>query len=152
ALEQIAVDSRELHWPVIEVLMAYLREHASVDASADAPAGETRLAVDHQAIATVIGRRRRERDPDDHALELQKLDLPGVKWRGAYLQGADLYKANLQGAYLRFAHLEGAALVESNLSNARLERAYLDDAWLEGANLGSAWLGGTDLSTSRGLT
>ncbi len=60
ALEQIARDSAELHWPIMEVLTAYLREHAQVrrapvKAADDAP--HKRLPADHQAIATVIGRR-----------------------------------------------------------------------------------------------
>jgi hypothetical protein len=29
ALVQIAFDSAELHWPIMEVLTAYLRDHAS---------------------------------------------------------------------------------------------------------------------------
>lgn len=153
ALEQIAVDSRELHWPVIEVLTAYLREHAPVDTSTDAPAAvDKRLAVDHQAIATVIGRRRQEQDPDGQRLELPETDLSAVRWGRAFLRGANLYRANLTGAYLRWAHLEGAGLGGTNLSNARLERAYLGGARLEGANLNSAWLANTDLSASLGLT
>lgn len=153
ALEQIAVDSRELHWPVIEVLTAYLRQHAPVDTSTDAPAAvDKRLAVDHQAIATVIGRRRQEQDPDGQRLELPETDLSAVRWGRAFLRGANLYRANLTGAYLRWAHLEGAGLGGTNLSNARLERAYLGGARLEGANLNSAWLANTDLSASLGLT
>ena len=153
ALEQIAVDSRELHWPVMEVLTAYLREHARVDASTGAdPAARRPLAVDHQAIATVIGRRRREQDPDDHRLELSELDLAGVRWRRASLQGANLWRANLEGAYLRLAHLEGARLEGTNLRDARMERVQLGGARLAGANLSSAWLANTDLSATRGLT
>lgn len=152
ALEQIAVDSPELHWPVIEVLTAYLREHASVNTSAGLRRGEKRLAVDIQAIATVIGRRRWRQDPDDQRLDLPETDLPGVQWRGAHLQGANLFRANLEGAYLRFAHLEGAGLERASLGNARLERAHLAGARLEGATLDSAWLGNADLSGSRGLT
>jgi len=150
ALEQIAVDSRELHWPVMEVLTAFLREHAPVDTTTATGTVEKRLPVDHQAIATVIGRRRREHDL--HRLELAELDLPGVQWRGAYLQRANLWRTNLKGAYLRFAHLENARLDAANLGDARLERAHLDGARLVGANLSSAWLGNTDLSTVQGLT
>ena len=66
ALEQIARDSAELHWPIMEVLTAYLREHAPIRAPAEAVADDSRrkrLPADHQAIATVIGRRRRLQDP-----------------------------------------------------------------------------------------
>ena len=51
ALEQIARDSAELHWPITEVLTAYLREHAQPRAR---PRGGRRRAVqlrppaDHQ--------------------------------------------------------------------------------------------------------
>jgi hypothetical protein len=152
ALEQIAVDSQELHWPVMEALTAYLREHAHIGRSTAAPAVEKRLAVDHQAIATVIGRRRQEQDPDGQRLELHETELSGVQWGRAHLQRANLYRANLEGAYLRWAHLEGAGLVGTNLSNAHLERTYLREARLEGANLNSAWLGNADLSAARGLT
>ena len=38
ALEQIARDSAELYWPIMEVLTAYLREHAPVRATAEAAA------------------------------------------------------------------------------------------------------------------
>src|SRR5205807_469101 len=65
ALEQIAFDSAELHWPIMEVLTAYLREHAMVgpaDAAVVPAAGWPRLPADHQAIATVIGRRRIDQD------------------------------------------------------------------------------------------
>ena len=33
ALEQIARDSRELHWPVVEILCAFLRQHAQPSAA-----------------------------------------------------------------------------------------------------------------------
>jgi Pentapeptide repeats (8 copies) len=120
ALEQIALDSRELHWSVIEVLTAYLHEHARVDPTPDVEADKKRLPVDHQAIATVIGRRRWRQDPEDKRLELAELNLPGVLWRRAHLRRANLWRANLEGAYLRFAHLERARLVETNLTDAHL--------------------------------
>ena len=34
ALEQIARDSSDLHWPVVEVLTAYLRQHSPAKAAA----------------------------------------------------------------------------------------------------------------------
>jgi len=40
ALEQIARDSAELHWPITEVLKAYLREHAQPGRDLEAAAGE----------------------------------------------------------------------------------------------------------------
>jgi hypothetical protein len=142
ALEQIARDSEELHWPIMEVLTAYLRQHASGSPDVDAPlvAAEKRLPADHQAIATVIGRRR-QRDPLDQRLDLHGTSLPGVGWREAHLEQADL-----TGAYLTEANLTGAHLEEADLNGAHLERAYLEKADLRGAILRMAHLKGADLA------
>jgi hypothetical protein len=136
ALEQIARDSAELHWPIMEVLTAYLREHAApgsdVEKSADT---EKRPPADHQAIATVIGRRRSERDPAEHQLDLRGTTLPGVEW-----SGADLVRAILHGAHLEGAILVGARLERAIFRGAHLERAILAEACLERANLIGAHL------------
>jgi hypothetical protein len=124
ALEQIALDSTDLNWPVIEVLAAYLREHtrrqvpheASNELSGFAPA-----PADIQAIATVIGRRRWVNDQPTRRLNLVGARLEGVNLSGAYLAGADL-------------------------RNAHLERANLSGANLDGANAIGAWFTGADLS------
>jgi uncharacterized protein YjbI with pentapeptide repeats len=138
ALEQIARDSAELHWPIMEVLTAYLREHArarpDVEESADT---EKRLPADHQAIATVIGRRLHERDPAGQRPDLHETSLPGVLWDEAALSGADLAGCNLA----RRAHLEGAILAGANLNEAYLFRANLKEA-----NLGFTHMVDSDLS------
>ncbi len=223
ALEQIAQDSAELHWPIMEVLTAYLREHARGHPAAEAgempqdvpavlPEADfleeiardwaelessekevvtvylrehtrvgrpaelprdvpaVRTAADHQAIATVIGRRRRSQDPADQHLDLHDVDLSRVLWkvarleganlssarltgadlRKAQMEGADLRGAQLEGANLRWAQLRGANLSEAHLDRARLYRAQLDAvdlswAQLAGAELGMAQLTGANL-------
>jgi len=142
ALEQIALDSAELHWPVIEVLTAYLREHAAVHTDAEASAASTdrRLPADHQAIATVIGRRRIAQDREDQRLDLRGTDLSGVRWDGAHLEGADLVGAHLEGAHLAGAHLAAADLREAQLEGAHLVDAHLEGASLAGAHLARALL------------
>jgi uncharacterized protein YjbI with pentapeptide repeats len=166
ALEQIARDSAELHWPIMEVLTAYLREHAPVSTSAEAsttipaePPGK-RMPADHQAIATVVGRRRRTQDPDGQHLDLSGTNLSDVRWHGAHLEGANLtlahlpranlYQVHLEKALLLGAHLESAILTEAHLEEARLALAHLEGAalWrthLEGANLRMAHLQGASL-------
>src|SRR5262249_42676622 len=114
ALEQIARDSAELHWPITEVLTAYLREHAQpgrdLETAADEPV-QLRPPADHQAIATVIGRRRCEQHPADQWLNLHGATLPGVEWREAHLGRANLSGAHLEQAHLSDANLEGADLI-----------------------------------------
>jgi Pentapeptide repeats (8 copies) len=145
ALEQIARDSDELHWPIMEVLTAYLREHAPSAARgpAEGAADNTPwrpLPADHQAIATVLGRRRRQQDPKGERMDLSGTNLPGVNWAGAHLEGANLIAANLQEAYLGEAHLEGALLGKAHLEEANLIAAHLEGSWLGLADLKGAWL------------
>ena len=161
ALEQIAQDSAELHWPIMEVLTAYLREHASVSldrpaAAQPAPAATSppndsaldppkKRPADLQAIATVIGRRRADRDPAGQPLNLFGVSLPGVTWARANLKGATLFVADLVGANLVEAQLEGARLSMAQLAAACLDGARLDGAYLTGANLVAAHLKGAHL-------
>jgi hypothetical protein len=123
ALERIARDSERDHWPIMEILTAYVREHApslpkDIPPFADdlslmekSPEVKNQLRLkpmpDIQAILTVLGRRTRIYRKEE-CLNLANTDL----------RGADLRKAQLQGAYLR---------------GAQLQRADLDGAQLEGA-------------------
>jgi hypothetical protein len=161
ALEQIARDSGELHWPIMEVLTAYLREHASAPVSpygvelADIEAKP--MPADHQAIATVIGRRRRGQDPEDQFLDLRQTDLSNVRWAGAHLEGAYFGEARLERAFLHETHLKradffGARLQGAFLVGANLEGADLSGADLNRAILNDAQLEGADLTFAHGLT
>src|SRR5205807_2095442 len=177
ALEQLARESPELHWPVMEVLAAHLRQHARGGArpgrpepaplvevlgtylrerarggprqtgSTEAPPGHRR-AADLEAIATVIARRRWESDPADRRLDLREVDLRGVRWAGVHLEGADLSGADLAGAQFKGA----ADLTGADLSGAHLAGAVLRGADLSGARLDDADVDGADLTEARGLT
>jgi hypothetical protein len=160
ALERIARESEEDHWPIMEVLTAYVRQHAPLrpeeaqpveeDAAAEKksegdssgksePAEVPPLTADIQAIMTVIGRRTRS---FGHG-EPERLDLHDTN-----LRGAKLSRANLTGAILLEAKLSRAILLEADLSEADLfradlSRAKLSGADLSGANLYQSQLGGT---------
>lgn len=159
ALEQIARDSDDLHGPIMELLTAYLREHAAIPSVDDGMAtlrppdppptptssAEWAMPADHQAIATVIGRRRSEQDPAGQRLNLTSTKLVQVQWAQATLERADLAGANLAGAWLRDANLKEAYLPHVNLERAKLLGAELEGAYLEGANLEGALLHGANL-------
>ena len=122
ALERIARDSERDHWPIMEVLTAYVREHApwrleegqtrgddgaeekpdedvnAEPASTDLPAPEP----DIQAIMTVIGRRTHYWGQG----ETEILDLRGIDLRGADLRKANLIRANLSEANLAQEQVE----------------------------------------------
>jgi uncharacterized protein YjbI with pentapeptide repeats len=176
ALERIARDSERDHWPIMEILTAYVREHApwkeTEQGSKKGPSPETPPTQNHeplpkpttdvQAILTVIGRRTRThgRGEDQH-LNLAKTDLRGADLWEAHLEEAFLMEAHLEGAQLSSAHLEWALFLEAHLEGAELSFAHLDgaqlaDAHLEGASLSLAFLGAdfcaADLRGVRGLT
>jgi len=151
ALERIARDSERDHWPIMEVLTAYVREHAKWPPRRppdweSIPEDERALVKpdpDVQSILTVIGRRARTWGKGED----KRIDLCNTN-----LRRADLCEAHLEGAMLNMAHLEGASiekgahLEKAWLAVAHLEDAYLNDAHLEGAVLISAWMRGATLT------
>jgi len=160
ALERIARESEEDHWPIMEVLTAYVRQHAPWRPQ-EGPQGEedaagekfeedsgvsgqeperTKIpapAPDIRAIMTVLRRRTRSAGQG----EPERLDLHGTN-----LSGADLWKANLRHADLHGTNLSEAFLTEADLSKASLSGANLSGAYLSEADLSGADLSETDLS------
>src|SRR5215813_509747 len=148
ALERIARDSPQTdHWPIMEVLTAYVREHAQwteATPGSEESSAEARPAVDIQAVLTVLSRRSQwYQNGELQCLDLRQTDLRRANLPSAHLEGAALGGAHLERAYLFAAHLEGA-----NLGGAHLERAYLGGAHLEGANLFAAHLEGAYLPSA----
>lgn len=158
ALERIMIDSPRDHPTIVEVLAAYVREHAPPQESGTLDVGtETKNApaTDVQAALTVLGRRpsgRAERGRLDlRRTRLMGMDLANADLRGANLPGATLIlatltRADLTGADLTGATLTGAALNSANLIGANLSAAALRDVTLHSADLNGADLTGADLT------
>jgi hypothetical protein len=169
ALERISKESEEDYWPIIEVLTAYVRQHApwrpeegqggEADAavekkSVEDSSGESETTEipttpdpDIQAIMTVLRRRTRffaYGEPE--FLDLRETHLAGANLRGANFFGARLLGANLRGAHLLRANLRQAVISGANLSEADLSDANLRVADLSGADLGAAVISGANLS------
>jgi hypothetical protein len=126
ALERIARESEEDHWPIMEVLTAYVRQHAlrwlpeeeredTEDAGVEKrpvvePVGGVPPTFDPdiQAIMTVLRRRTRSLSHGEpEPLDLHKTNLFRVNLFNANLRGAFLAGAFLAGADLRRADLGG---------------------------------------------
>jgi uncharacterized protein YjbI with pentapeptide repeats len=156
ALERIAKDSEPDHWPIMEILTAYVR-HNSGWSNPENPVPQTNMPTvgdiseqskqnhfyrlpdkDIQAILTVIGRRLHTRDKGK--LDLTETVLMGADLSEAHLKGVDLRDAHLEGARLRAAHLEDGYLIMTHLEEADLSDAYLNGADLRGAHLEGARL------------
>lgn len=147
ALERLARESQADHGPIIEILTAYVREHAPMipddveqqlinhapDVYPEAP------AADVQAALTVLGRRNTVFDPaSPWRLDLAGVYLPRANLRYADLRGADLSYAVLELSDLRCASLEGAQLAGARLFKSDLSGAHLVQVDLRGAQLGQA--------------
>ncbi len=147
ALERIAGESGRDHWLIMEVLTAYVREHAPWPPQSPkntpppqdhpSPKGDPaaaqeqplpKLATDIQAVLTVLGRRDRTYEKDEQNLDLRRTDLHHAHLRGAHLEGTALYDAHLEGANLGYAYLKGAALGRAHLRGVNLRDAQLQGA------------------------
>lgn len=153
ALERIMIDSARDHATIVEVLAAYVREHApQPDYEGYAPPTPTdpnpRPSTDVQAALTVLGRRPKRAERRN--LDLERTNLAGADLPWAQLRGARLYRTNLAGAHLVLADLTDAQLtcanlVGADLTHAQLRGAHLFHTNLDHANLSYAKLNGADL-------
>ena len=170
ALERIAQESERDHWPIVEVLTAFVREAPSRRKAGDETAEGTdstkKLDADVQAAIAVLGRRTVDFERSDQHLDLKRAELAsadlteadlaganlkGANLAGALLLGADLTRAFLVGADLAGAHVFGTELAGADLTGASLVDASLLGADLAGADLSGADLACADLESAQGL-
>jgi uncharacterized protein YjbI with pentapeptide repeats len=146
ALQRIANESEEEHWPIMEVLTAYVRANAPRRKQRAEAEWWLKPATDIQAILTVLGTRYAKSEHKNEILNLRTADMSGADLRGADLRGAYLWGADLHLAYLWGADLNHAVLMWADLRWAHFERADLSGADLTGAGLQRADLSGAALS------
>ncbi len=156
SLEQIARDSPPEQPTVIDVLAAYVRSHARIPA--DGNCGSPPAPIDIQAAVTVLGRHTLDRS-EQHPVDLSRVCLTGIDFRGLHLHKANLRTSVLSDSTLADVDLSEADLSVANLSSssAALMLAFalptftvgygvnLAGADLGGANLFAAPLAGADL-------
>ncbi len=164
ALEKLARDYEPLHWPIMEILCAYVRKNAGkpkqlpdeiraiyakrwvLRSFEDRKMLENRGKelgapfVDVQAALTVIGRRGELRRHLESKLRAET--QAGQDYRldltGCHLAGAKFDGLHFSQANFDGASLEGAALLNAHLEGASFRHARLEGAWLRKANLEGA--------------
>src|SRR6266404_9945582 len=99
SLERIAWQSKTHHWPIMEILSAYLR-HKSPRENESSAEAVPQYTTEVQAICKIIKRRRTEHEEAGQYFDLGgtyigKVDLSGAKLRRANLLGCDLHAAKL---------------------------------------------------------
>lgn len=177
ALEGIANESKELHWPIMEVLCTYVRENAplkrenspSNEQEPKTPAQENQVpterphpAADIQAILSVLGRRDVEYE-ERRILDLSDTYLRGAAFRDTHqfvlmadrfinFRKANLRGADLSGVNLRDASLDLVDLREATLRGVDFRGVYLFSVAFNEADLTGADLSGVDLREAGNLT
>ena len=148
ALERIARESEEDHWPIMEVLTAYVRQHAPLPPEAGQQGGEEDEAAVEKSEEDSGGSRQESepielptRTPDIQAI------LTVLRRRTRSFRHGEPERL-----YLHKTHLMAAPLGEANLSGAILSGADLSEANLSGAILSGADLSGANLSETKNLT
>ncbi len=164
ALERIAKDSKPDHATVMEVLTAFVRQHAAwVDEQPEKGSAQPDIRLDIQAILTVIGRRDLTyKRGESERLNLSATDLRWAILNKAKFDGVDLTSSHLENAQLKETELNETILTNVDLTDAVMEGAQLQRADLRGAvfrnakvagaNFKEAKLQGADLSEAVGLT
>lgn len=131
SLERIARNSPADHWTIMEVLTSFVRRKSPMpDYNPTVQQIYPFIEEDIQAALTVIGRRKRDRDPDRQCINLRETNLSR-----AYLERANFQKADLRGSSLQGANLCEADFSSADLSDVDFAKAFLDSAIFTGATL-----------------
>jgi len=131
SLEGISSEVEEYYWPVLSILVAFLRDHASADGAVGTGEGiDGRVRADIQAALTVLGRRKSSEDESHYDIQLL-FDLGGLDLRRADLRNANMRSWNIGRSDLSRALLNGADLTGVVADDVRLKGAVLEDATLD---------------------
>lgn len=153
ALERIARDSQHDHWTIMEILTAYVREHACKNEKIEERGDGKFLSkapADIQAIVDVLGRRKWvESEKLNQRINLVEAYLAHVSFEKGNFIRADLSWANLEGADLSYATLNKANLLMAKLPKASLREAKLEGAILIAAEIENAFLVDANLKNAR---
>jgi Pentapeptide repeats (8 copies) len=141
ALERIARESEVDHEPIVQILAAFLRQHANkgrpVPDTEDQHVTIEPSPADSLAALEALGRLGRQ---PPNAWVKAPLDLRRIRITGANLNDARLDGALLNGAILRSSQMDGASLTQAVLSDADLRNSDC-----EATDFHSAWLDDADL-------
>ncbi|MFI9247749.1 pentapeptide repeat-containing protein [Streptomyces sp. NPDC053086] len=163
ALERLMRDSPPDRSTIIQVLSAYVRDHAApAPATCPTPRSQftekTPPALDVQAALSVLGRRY---NASEGKVDIGRVSFVNVDLRDAKLIGVDLSRscmtdawllgADMHGSVINLSSLDGANLSEANLSGDEITGSSIKNADLACVNLQGADLSASDLSGSRML-
>jgi hypothetical protein len=117
ALERIAKESKEDHWPIIELLIQYLSAR---------PSEKDHVTPEAQAILTALGRRKVEYENPNQKIFLTNLNLKGAWFTGSF-QNAAFDGSNLEHARLFDVNLQRSSFTMTHLSFTRFDGVNLKE-------------------------
>ncbi|MGW5335484.1 pentapeptide repeat-containing protein [Streptomyces bauhiniae] len=130
SLERIMRDSTKDHDTVVEVLAAFIRQHAKIDP------GRATSSDPVQAALDVLARRPEREEPFD-------IDLRRTVLAGCTIKNADLRKVNLHMADLTDVAFQECDLSFSNITQANLLRCRFSKCTLTQTELDYSEIAGT---------
>lgn len=148
ALERIARDSERDHWPIMEILTAFVRENGrwvspnendNKSFVSEAP----KARQDIHAVMTVLGRRNWQCERTEQKLDLRETNLSGVD-----LTDAHLARARFTGSRFDRTIMNGADFEHADLEKCEITDCEMHHAFLQNANLEKTTICGTDLGES----
>jgi hypothetical protein len=158
ALERISRESEYDYWPIMEILSAYVREHAPRDPAAehdiDAEVKYRHADTAIQAILDVIGQRSRKWPTEENLrIRLEETDLREAAFVNANLTRVWFHNSDLRNAYFMGGDLHEAIFTKADLRGAIFHGVfYLDRTGFVDANLENTLFDNVNLQRAVGLT
>jgi hypothetical protein len=157
ALARLGSDSMRDHSAVVEVLTAYVRQHAPWHVTIAAPASlhryETTPPLSHeyvveiQAIILLLSS-----DKEQKAIDLSHANLSKINFEKLFFREVNFNNSNFEGASCAHAHFNGSNFYGADLGadfdSADLSDARLDEADMRGSLLGNAGLSGATFNST----
>jgi hypothetical protein len=145
-LARIARESKTDHWPIVELLCAFLRDQRPIGQQGGSTAAPSE---DFKAIATFIRTRRIAYEEPGQTIDLSSTDLHGLNFDGAELTGSNFGGSGLEGTSFRYAKMNGTSLVNAVATGSIFSGADLEGSFLNGAEFTGSQMDGVDLKNAR---
>jgi uncharacterized protein YjbI with pentapeptide repeats len=137
-LKQIARSYEEHYWPIMEVLLSFIREHSSQKIANQEDDAVQPLPLDIQAVITVLRECGEKPNRDNACFDLSALRLPGANFEESHFSNATFEGGRLSKAQFKGCHLENAIFFNASVKGADFSNAYMAGANFYKADLSEA--------------
>lgn len=158
-LERIAQDSERDHWPIMEVLSAYVRNVQNTGTFVDEPTGKDVFDVEYdwdqkiisrvdiQSAITIIGQRANSRREHERKRKL-RLNFAGANLQKIIFDEGNFDDAIFQNCQLDFSSFKNTSIKNSTFEDASLNYTKFHHAAMQAVVLSFVSARGTDFSNA----